>query len=669
MTPTPVLMKPTATPVPAAPPTHMPALEPAAAQPSPLAAHSNIAQVWTNEGGDKVWQSELRASEDPMSVLNSVWDGAGISLFGARNEVVSFNLMLEAPTTDATNVNVTLTELTGPDGATITTRPASGDDVFNYVGRTIELFYMRYLEIKGLSTDLFYAGYHYDERHIPERCRRPYDEETGEGTGTWEDRPCHNKFYPDIAVPLELHSPFTISAGTNQAIWGDIYIPKTVPAGIYTGIITITEDGALTWQIPISLRVRDFTLPDLPNARTMLHLCSECINDRYLGEDNAYPEPGTAIYSQSLELADRHFQLAHRHKISLIDGYVEEIEQMDEAWTDRLSGELFTAARGYDGIGVSVGNNVYCIGTYGSWPWQDGTQEDMWANTDAWVNWFDAQAFTTPTDYFLYLIDESDDYPQIEQWAQWIEDNPGPGQRLLSMATIDLPTAAENTPSLDIPTSWDSIGLTNVWQNAVDSHKAKPDKRFYMYNSNRPGSGSFAIEDEGVALRELAWGQYKMGIDRWFYWTAMYYNNYHGNTGQTNVFSTAQTFGNLDEVDPVLGETGWNYLNGDGVLMYPGTDTRYPEDSYGVMGPFASLRLKHWRRGIQDVDYLALAAEIDPERTAEMVNAIIPKVLWEYGVSDPEDPTWVLTDISWSTDPDVWEAARAELADIIESSP
>jgi hypothetical protein len=26
----------------------------------------------------------------------------------------------------------------------------------------------------------------------------------------------------------------------------------------------------------------------------------------------------------------------------------------------------------------------------------------------------------------------------------------------------------------------------------------------------------------------------------------------------------------------------------------------------------------------------------------------------------------VLTDISWSTDPDVWEMARAELADMIE---
>lgn len=628
-------------------------------------APGNIAQVWANDGGDKVTRDELRATSDPSGVHNSVWDGASISLFGARNEVVAFNLVLEAPSTDATDVNVSLTSLVGPGGG-ITTTTASGDGVFNYVGRNIELFYVRYLEIKGISTDLFFSGYTYDERHIPERCRRPYDGETGEGSGVWEDRDCHNKFYPDIAVPLELHSPFTITAASNQSIWGDIYIPKTTPAGVYTGTISITEDSEHTWQIPIRLRVRNFMLPDLPNARTMLSYTFEDINDRYLGEENAYPDPGTTVYTQSLALEDRHFQLAHRHKISLIDGF-DDTEQMNETWTSRLNGELFTLARGYDGVGVGVGNNVYSIGTYGSWSWQGDKEADMWSNTDAWVNWFDSQAFTTPTDYFLYLIDESEEYSQIEKWAGWINSNPGPGGSLMSMATIELPIAVISTPALDVPTSWVAMGITDEWESAADSYQADPDKRFYMYNGTRPATGSFAIEDDGVALRVLAWAQYKKGIDRWFYWDSTYYNNYQGNTGQTNVFRTAQTYGDFDEVHSVLGETGWNYLNGDGVLLYPGTDARYPEDDYGVMGPFASLRLKHWRRGIQDVDYLTRAAAISPTHTAEIVSEIIPKVLWEYGVEDPDDPSWVLTDISWTTDPDDWEAARAELADIIEN--
>ena len=66
------------------------------------------------------------------------------------------------------------------------------------------------------------------------------------------------------------------------------------------------------------------------------------------------------------------------------------------------------------------------------------------------------------------------------------------------------------------------------------------------------------------------------------------------------------------------------------------------------------------------MDYLTLAAAISPTRTAEIVNEVVPKVLWEYGVSDPDDPIWVLIDVSWSNAPDGWEAARADLADIIE---
>ncbi len=628
-------------------------------------AASAIAHVWANEGGDKVTQGELRASSDPASVFNSVWDGTRISLFGARNEVVNFNLVLEAPAATASKVEVSLNELTSPEGARIASRPASGNDLFNYVGRNIELFFVRYLEIRGLST-LVYESY--DERHIPERCRRPHDE-YGDGTGTWEDRPCHNQFYPDILVPLELESPFEIAAGNNQAIWGDIYIPKDTPAGAYSGSIAIVEDGAQIWEIPIRLQVRDFTLPDFPNARTMVYFSVENINERYLGPEHIYPDPETEAYDQAQLIADRHFQLAHRHKISLIDSYIPP-EQMEAVWLTRLSGELFTTAHGYAGVGEGIGNNVYAIGTYGSWPWMGLGQPAMWSNSDTWVNWFDAHPLETPTDYFLYLIDESDDFNQQEQWASWLDNNLGPGVRLMSLATIAAPSAAAHVPSLDIPASSMLVGDPEAWAPAVREYLDDPGKRFYYYNGGRPGSGTYAIEDDGVGLRASAWAQFKMSIDRWFYWESTYYNNFqcYGNTEEayTNVFQRAQTFGCYEEDDPELGQTGWNYTNGDGVLFYPGVDALFPEESYGVMGPLASLRLKLIRRGLQDADYLALAAAIDPVRTAEIVGAMIPQVLWEYGVDDPDDPTWVYTDISWPTDPDLWEAARAELADIIE---
>lgn len=627
--------------------------------------------LWANDGGDKITQDELRAHFDPASVINSIWDGGEIRLFGARNEVVSFNLILEAPASDVFNVDVTLNLLEGPDGYKITTRAASGDDLFNFIDRNIELFYVRYLEIKGLSTNLAFAGIDYDERHIPGRFQLPYNEDY-EGIGKWEDRQDHNKMYPDIAVPLELESPFSIRAKTSQSIWADVYIPKNTPAGDYEGVIYITVEGVTEHQVPVTLNVRGFTLPDIPSAKTMLAYSPENINSRYLNED--YPYPGTNKYTQSLELQNRHFQLVHRHKISLINDWDLDVtskannEELLDAWIIRLNGDLFTRDHGYEGIGEAVGNNVFSIGTYVSWHWQDGVEKDMWKNTDMWVTWFDSQSFPTPTEYFLYLADESDDFFQIERWAGWIENNPGPGKSLMSMATIPLTNAVRRTPSLDLPTSEGTFGITAQWENALQTHRGKPGTRFYMYNGQRPATGSFATEDDGVSLRVLAWGQYKMGVDRWFYWESTYYDNYQGDMGLTNVFQTAQTFGSYEREDEGLGETGWNYFNGDGVLLYPGTDLHFPDNNYGVKGPFASLRLKNWRRGLQDVDYLTLAAEINPVRVEQVVDKMIPAVLWEVGCEtyQGECDGWIQTDISWSTDPDLWEKARVELADIIE---
>ena len=625
------------------------------------AQNNAITIVWANDGGDKVAQDELRAHNDPASVLNSIWNGQTIQVFGARNEVVAFNLILEAPLEHANDITLTFDSLVGPDGASIQAEPASSDGLFNWTNRPIELFYVRYLEIKGLSL-LSYETY--DERHIPERMRRPGSGD-GEGSGSWEDRPDHNQFYPDIAVPLELASPFSITAGQNQSIWVDIYIPHDTPPGIYAGQVMIQEGGTTTHTLPVQLTVRKFTLPDVPTARTMLFIGYEDVNLRYLGEE--YPDDDAAVNL----IRDRHFLLAHRHRIALIGDERSDSgdfgDQPNPAWMSRLNGSLFTAENGYDGPGIGVGNGVYSIGTYGSWWWQDEGEAAMHAHSDAWVNWFDASA--PDTEYFLYLIDESDDFEEIEQWASWVANNLGPGSRLPTFATLALPDAAANTPSLNIAASWSTIGLTDEWQNAADIFRNDPNKRLFLYNGQRPGSGSFAIEDDGIALRELAWGQYKMGVDRWFFWEGTYYNNFQGNTGQTNAFQTAHTFGGFDEVDSEFGETGWNYSNGDGVLFYPGTDLVYPDESYGVMGPFASLRLKHWRRGIQDVEYLVMAAAINPERVQQIMEEMIPTVLWEVGVEDPSDPSWVLTDISWPTDPDAWEAARAELAMVIEKGP
>lgn len=622
--------------------------------PTDIFSAGSFSAIWANTGEDKVAQEELRVSNG-SSVLNSVWDGDSIQIHGARNEVVSFNLILEALGNSVENVSVSFSKLIGSHGSTIAS--TANSDVFDWTNRNIELFFVRYLEIKGLS-GISYESY--DERHIPERFRRPYNS-NGSGSGSWSDRPDANKHYPDIAVPLELHPLFDVGKNTNQSIWADIYIPKSAPAGSFTGAVTIKENGSIVGTVPVTLTVHDFTLPDDPASDTMLYFSRENINRRYFG--NSWYWPGLPEWDSVVEARDNHFKLAHRHKISLIDSDEVTQDRPTDEWISRLNGSLFTASNGYDGPGVGVGNGVYSIGTYGAWRWKGEGETSMRSHTNAWEQWFQDNSPTT--ERFLYLQDEPTDFTNIRQWSGWMNDNPGVGGDLKSFSTVSMNKSVPQVPSLDIHASWANIGPTNAWQSALETLQSRADKRAYLYNGKRPAVGSFATEDDGIALRQLPWAQYKKGIDRWFFWESTYYNNFQGGEGDTNVFQQAHTFGSHSRYDSVRGDTGWNYSNGDGVLFYPGTDVQFPAESYGINGPIASLRLKHWRRGIQDVDYLTLARAKDPVHTNQIVQSMIPKVLWEYGVADPNDPTWVRTDISWSNNPDVWEAARVELASII----
>jgi len=625
---------------------------------------TKFSAIWANSGEDKVTSEELRGTADASAVHNARWDGSSITLAGAKNEVVAFNLVMEAGSEAVADVRVEFDTLVGPAGAQITSVPVSADEVFDWTERSIELFYVEYLQITGLSK------WHntYDERHIPEKLRRPFTGE-GFGTGEWTDRPNHDTHYPEIATPMELVGTFDVDHDANQSVWVDIAIPADAAAGLHSGNLRIYEGGSLTQTIGVDLEVHDFALPDEPSLATMLWFSPYNINLRYLGV--AWPYD-SAMIAHGTDIEDRHFQLAHRHRISLIgddDLYdaAYETEPRPE-WLPRLDGSLFTAAHGYAGPGTGVGNGVYSIGTYGSWTWAASNETEMQDLTDAWADWF---ADNSPdTEHFLYLADETNDYAQLEEWAQWIESGSGSGQQLMSFATESMFQSSQDAPSLDIACTTGGrpvIGDPTEHDDAFSYYRDDPTKRAYFYNGQRPWTGTFMTDDDGTALRVSSWAQYKHGIDRWFYWESTYYDNYQGGTGQTDVWNKAHTFGVDSGYDSVLGDTGWLYMNGDGVLFYPGTDTVYPASSYDLEGPIASLRLKYWRRGIQDGDYLTLAAAIDPAAVEAIVDATLPEAMFEYGVDDPYDPSWVRTDISWDPDPDVWEAARADLAAIIES--
>ncbi|MEK6758808.1 MAG: glycoside hydrolase domain-containing protein [Deltaproteobacteria bacterium] len=625
-----------------------------------------ISSVWANDGLDKVRRDERRGTNG-KAVKNSVWDGTSVRIFGARNEVVSFNLVIESGVRGASGLTVDFNSLIGAGGARISSKQVKKDGLFDYRGRNIEIFHVGYLQIKGLSR----LGYDptYDERHVPVGMRLPFKVSGGKAVsnGTFSERPGANRYYPDIAVPIEAVSGFAVKGGENQSVWVDIYIPKESKAGIYKGLLKIKGTGGVVKEVPVVLDVMDFSLPDLPTARTMVYFSEEDLNDRYIGRKWLNP---TGEKKWTLWLNERvwnaHQMMAHRHRISLVDDGVAPPEKLGR-WRPVLSGSLFTPANGYEGPGMGVSSGVYSIGTYGAWrrlidPENKKAVQEF---SDRWVAWFGKNF--PDVEYFLYLLDEprQADMDKVERWASWIKEGTGSGRSLKTMVTKDLVETDRSAPSVDIAfTAW---GDANVWRSAIKRHE-KEGKSFWAYNGTRITTGSFMIEDEGVSLRALGWNHFKHKVGRWFYWHSNQYKNTSHVAYENNVFRQAWTFGRRDPAPHIkYGDTGSNYMNGDGVLFYPGTDRRFPEDSFGIDGPIASLRLKHWRRGIQDADYLAMASKIDPAAVAAIVAGMVPRSLWEVGVANPSDPTYVYSDASWPIDPDAWEAARRKLASIIIS--
>ena len=643
------------------------AADPCAADVGGTSGSTSITAVWANEGGDKVTQDELRATGHASAVTSSVWDGACIKTFGAKNEIVSFNVVLEAATSKAAKVGVSLGDLTGPGGTVIRSAPRTTDKLFDWTTTEVELFYVRYLQIQGLSQQAYGTMADWQEATFPKRAQcpgmtqaTPDSKPTGSGC-PWTQRPVANKFYPDIAVPLELVPTFDIAASSNQSIWADVYIPKTAPSGVYGAVLTVTENGAVTHEVPVSLRVRNFTLPDAPSAKTMLFTSLGDLSPRYGSAAQ------TALVNERL--------MAHRHRISLIgDDSSQSGTQPGADYVGVLDGSFFSAANGYAGPGAGTGQDVYSIGTYGGLT-EGSTQSQFDGVFTGWETWFEANS--PSTERFVYLCDEIDctqSTPTLATQLQWWAAIGGVGSKLHTMATqplLDAPAALSDPTSAwsfsqGVSGGGTSMGGTSAAdQSAADAVvAAEPTRRLFSYNGQRPGAGSCATEDDGVALREQPWGQYKKHIDRWFWWEATYYDDNQQGLGAVDLFSSADTFG-VATSDPTYGTTGG--ANGNGVLMYPGTDALFPSSSYAIAGPIASLRLKHWRRGLQDVDYLTLAAAIDPTAVSALVDQIVPSVLWEQQCHDPtNDCSYTYAPASWSDDPDDWEAARAQLAHIID---
>ena len=557
-------------------------------------------RVWAVSDCDKVLRDETPRD------ASAVWSrNAGkVTLHAARNEYVAFQLMITAEGGDLRGVTVDAAELRA-DSASI---PSSN----------LELFREHYLHVTEPSTSM-------------------YGEQSTTGPG----------WYPDPLVPLDAPdggAPFDVPAGLNQGVWVDIYVPGDVPADTYSGALTVSSPGGANHSLAIEVRVWDFTLP------SETHLKSFFIYQPF----QIAGAHGVAKYGDEyLAIEAGYAQMARLHRCNLSTSVYPEYHGTGsgtvvvwDSWHDALAerhldGTVFPDGRGACLYALPVGRDFPDPAEHGGVgsPEFEATFTAMLRQfRDHFVQrgWFDRS--------FLYIVDEPGDaeaYDLVRYYGSLI-DRSGTG----------FPFMVTESPRPEDPAWGSLVGYVDIWCAGGDAWPGPMQERqaagehAWTYNGGEPYAGSQLIDTSGLGPRTWAWIARRYGVECWLLWDACYFRDVYNGCADNDVWSDPITY------DQRRSGTGWaDWGNGDGTLFYPGTPR-------GIPGPVASVRLKEWRRGAQDFEYMWLLEQSGRgDFVAATVWGTVPRA---FGDAEGRDT-------AWSKEASAWEEARLAMGEELAS--
>lgn len=564
--------------------------------------------AWAIHDGEKIERDDLAS---PFKSGNQAWDGHKVKLFGGRNEVLAFQLIVEADSAGIEGLSAALPTLSRRGGAEAITYAPPGADPTEYAGRPIQIFVEHYMHVEEPS-----HAYWVFEPGSPAAPADP--------TG-WKPV----QLVPENATAGRGGLPADVPPQSNQALWFEIYTGRDLPAGTYEGAVELRSGGGVI-RVPVELELFDFTLPDEGSMSTML-----------------YFEPGQVELYQGQDLQDRYHRLAHRHRVELVNQYT---PSSLAAAAGRFDGSDFSPAAGYEGPGEGVGNRIVPASFYGA---SDDYLDPASAHAmaDAWMNAVTAQVPGAIT--FLYTADEpgSGEFPRILQISSNVKGSPGPGK--------DLP--------LFVTRSWTSglDGAIDTWCSPAmhfDGGRAAQQRvageRYWYYNGTRPATGALIIDAPATDARANLWAAFKEKVDVYFYWHADHWRHNEQKVGERNqnVWQDPVTFDNRGQPSKPIQDQG--FINGDGVLLYPGQDVLHPEEDRGIAGPIATIQLANLRRGLQDHQYLTMARALGLDAEVEAaLAAVVPAVFSEAG-----------SEVGFAEQGDAYEAVRYALAQAIAAA-
>jgi hypothetical protein len=396
---------------------------------------------------------------------------------------------------------------------------------------------------------------------------------------------------PDPIVPLP--DAEDIEGRKNASLHAELYVPHNIKAGDYKGQLTL-EAGEKSLALDVSLRVWDFTLPDYLS---------------FLPEMNCYGLPTN-------ERA--YYRLGHRHRVvlnrvpyshsgSVHDGCAPgwDGERLDWSAWDRRFGPYFDGSAFADLPRRGVPLDVFYLPMFENWP----TTMDGNYNGSYWAD----EAF--PASYrrnFVEVSRQMTEHFQAKKWhdtlyhvffngkvdfkrngwsrgtSPWLLDEPSNWQDYWALRYFGkafhegrnkAPGEAKLVFRCDISRpQWQRDAFDGLLDYNVVGGAMRPYRRLVFDRKAANGEivveygGSNAIEDSNMQAVGWSLDSWSLGSDGVLPW---------------------QTIGNGDS---------WHHADPLS-LFYPSRDGRERE-------PIPSIRLKAYRRGQQDVEYLTLLAQV-----------------------------------------------------------
>ena len=94
------------------------------------------------------------------------------------------------------------------------------------------------------------------------------------------------------------------------------------------------------------------------------------------------------------------------------------------------------------------------------------------------------------------------------------------------------------------------------------------------------------------------WAAFKHDVEVYFFGMGAWRATAQQVSASHNVWANSITFDNRGQPRKPIDDQG--YINGDGVLIYPGEDKLHPEEDRRRAGPVWTIQLANLRRGLQD---------------------------------------------------------------------